>query len=179
MIEISPAVLSVKRPHRFANMLLNLSNPVQRLVLVSPGLMRTLLVQLLIESSGSVQRHRRRCRERSTKNDASHHAMISSLSPDAFEPTREPFSTQASVGESSSPMARDTCDDQPSSELPELSKPRLPDLSFILHPAHETSSPSHEQTADAPRSPSIQERHLALDQACLTLGLKHEAPGFL
>ncbi|GAD93501.1 hypothetical protein PVAR5_2112 [Paecilomyces variotii No. 5] len=141
--------------------------------------MRVEIEQIGTLVNSSVQRQRRRCRERPTKDDLCHHVMVSSLSPDAFEPTREPFSNKPSVGGSSSPVAGDICDVQPLSELHELRKPRLPDLSFILHPAHETSSPHSEQTADAHGQSSIQDRHLARDQACLMLGLKREAPEFL
>lgn len=53
---------------------------------------------------------------------------------------------------------------------------RIPDLSFILHPAHEVSSPPDKESASGARQPSGSgQNSKAISQACSVLGLSQKA----
>lgn len=83
----------------------------------------------------------------------------------AFNPASEVSSTE----QGTSRLNHDTQMKSVSSEVEarECNIRRIPDLSFILHPSHEGTSPEMERTS------SSNDTESAMEKACFTLGVTH------
>ena len=141
------------------------------------------LVHLLTNCQGSSQRSKKRPRDDDDTDDGEYNTTIPTCDRTVTEVGEHPVpaSNRASglffSERGTSNVADGTHAKTVSKEASEWNIRRIPDLSFILHPSHEGSSPEMERKSDSQWSAHDTEEG-AIGKACFTLrltqkGLKH------
>lgn len=139
----------------------------------------------LTTQKGSLQRPRKRLRESRTQTEK----LIPARSPSQENPetTENPASDpsgpspngRCSCDKGSSPSGRERASPKATTETDEWSTRRrdsqlnIHDLSFILHPSHEASTPEKEQNAPPSRG-VIDQEPVLIARACSALGVTQE-----
>ncbi|KAK2767559.1 hypothetical protein FQN54_003717 [Arachnomyces sp. PD_36] len=110
------------------------------------------------------QRQRKRSRDGDAEGDSGHGPSPPGIDYTTRENIDSRISGRNSVNQGLLPTDGDTQDRAAPTD-------RISDLSFILHPSHETSSPTNDRTSETRPSPGERQRYIAIDTACSTLGL--------
>lgn len=149
--------------------------------MISAALYKIWSMAFLTDSSGSLQRSKKRSREDELDGERQRNRVVPridhavSANVEHQNPASNPASEALSADEDMSSLGGDTLEKTTSTTTSrEWNTRRIPDLSFILHPSHEVSSPEDQASNAHARQPSDgAQRYVVIERTCSALGLRH------